>query len=200
MRHLERIVAYREWHVHAKSVPATFEDRAAFRLIALGPGVRVCALFFDCGANASVATPPTLATLRAAVHAADDATASVPNASARRLVVLLVHADGALRLRSDVQAALDDIAVTQRALMRLETWHARQLAVDVPAHELVAPHRFATATEKQRYVPTHLPLMRVTDPVARWLGAELDDIVVEERDDADTGRSLYLRRVVRPRR
>jgi DNA-directed RNA polymerase subunit H (RpoH/RPB5) len=200
------LFAYRAWTVResASVVPATAVRRSRFRVFARTSALRAVALFADVGSRPETATPPTVASIRDAVHAADDDSVRVYGAEASKLhlVVVLVHADGLHRIRSDAQAVIDAVDLaddgdgTNAKSMYIEHWHTRQLAVNVPAHEYVPHHRFASDEERRRYPARQLPRIRLSDPMARWLGAREHDIVVEERDDPDTGRSLYFRRVV----
>lgn len=210
---LASLFSYRNWTPDARSRPV--RHRLRFRFYGSSPSVRVVALFADVPPKArntddddddsDVPTiAPTAASLDAAVRDADDETSAT--AADKQLVVLALHSDVppsgttsvARSLYADAQSFVDAVNLDARRsrVCYVEHWHLRQLAIDVLRHADVSPHRLATADERSRYPVAHLPLLRLSDPVARWLGARESDIVVEERDDEDTGRSLYFRRVV----
>lgn len=111
----------------------------------------------------------------------------------RKLRVIAIRTDSAASVHEAGQAFME--AVNKSKLCRIECWHTRELLIDVLGHCDQSPHRRATESERAKYPIDHLPLMRVTDPVARWLGLDIDDVVIEEREDAYVGQSLYYRRV-----
>jgi DNA-directed RNA polymerase subunit H (RpoH/RPB5) len=169
--------------------------------------------------DAAPCRAPSVAALDAAVAVANAESTTLMSADAaeRQLIVLALHSDTrSHQLGRDVQRFIEsiDLDVEARATVYIEHWHtSRQLAIDVLAHSDVTGrdprddddddeeeekpvHRFATATERARYPLAQLPLIRLCDPVARWLGARTGDVLVEERDEHATGRVLYLRHVV----
>ena len=124
-----------------------------------------------------------------------------------RLVTLALRSDTSEHLSTEAQAYVDSLNLSESRsrLATLEHWHTRtQLAIDVLAHEdncrrvageLVCSHRIAD-DDIVPYRTEHLPLVRLVDPVARWLGARIGDVLVEERDEPSRGLTRYYRHVV----
>jgi len=172
--------------MHARGWPTTSSSHGDDEvvLIAVTPSVRACCI--------NVVDDRTIlarTVVEATIRAADAATAEY---APRQLVVLALHEHD---VRADVRAFVDAANATR--VMYLELWHKRrQLGVNVLEHIDVPRHRLATSAESERYPHDQLPLLRVDDPVARWLGFRENDIVAVEHDDDDTGASVYLRRVV----
>jgi len=204
---LTALFAHRGWTRDAEH-SCLVADRHRFRAFAHSPTVRAVALFVDMRtadrskdelSSPPLAMAPSAGALEAAVRLADAESAALYDKETP-LVVLALRFDSAPRLRADAQAFVDAIDLDRRraAFVYVEHWHTRQLAIDVLAHADVSPHRIASADERRLRTPVveQLPLLRLCDPVARWLGAREGDVVVEERDDDDCGRSLYFRRVV----
>jgi DNA-directed RNA polymerase subunit H len=73
---------------------------------------------------------------------------------------------------------------------------------NVLEHELVPKHELLSEEEKQEVLkrlglkPEELPLLLVTDPVARAIGAKPGDIVRIIRDSPTAGRAIAYRLVV----
>lgn len=175
------MMRYRGWTPNATaSVIST--ATGAFRFFADGPGVRVVALF--------VRPALSLPALRDAI---DVAKATHPPTSTERLVVLALHSGAAIATPATT-AFVTALADAPQSALSVELWHTRlQLGIDVMRHVDVGPHHLANADERARYPASVLWLIRRDDPVARWLGARVGDVVVEEHVSGVPN----LRRVVR---
>ena len=168
------------------------ETRRDFRACARSATHDVVALFTDVRVADDAHVPPTPNSIEAAVRDADGERED----ASRPLLVIGLRCDASERLRADSQAWADSINLDAERSKHLyvEHWHVdRQLGIDVLGHSDVSPHRIVTECPKPA---KDLPLMRLSDPVARWLGAREHNIVVEERNDPDIGLSLYYRRIV----
>ena len=175
---------HRDWPVDTPASVATTVD--AFRVFATTRTVRSVTMF------AGASTTPER--IEQCVRRADAETrALVP----RQLVVLIIRTD-APTVHPNAQAYLDSINLhaERSRVCYVECWHTRDLLIDVLGHCDQSPHRRATPSERAAYPLAQLPLMRLSDPVARRLGMRENDVIVEERTDPDVGRSLYYRRIV----
>jgi len=66
----------------------------------------------------------------------------------------------------------------------------------VPCHEVVPPHEAARILRELGIRPEQLPWLRVTDPVARAIGAKPGDIVKIYRKSPTSGEVVVYRYVV----
>jgi DNA-directed RNA polymerase subunit H (RpoH/RPB5) len=93
--------------------------------------------------------------------------------------VLLVHHDG---MTPSVKKAIHDMDMT------IELFSQRELTYNILKHELVPRH---TVIGHSKRNDQKLPLLRRTDPVARFLAFRVGDIVQIDRPDG----TLYIRYV-----
>jgi len=209
---LQQLATYRGWHIDSEHNVLT-PHRGLFRFYAHTDTVRVAALFVDFATDVIRrgrfnnpdallrSVSPKSAAIQTMIHLADTETVEVLGKSVaeqRTLIVLILHADAHQSLQAEAQHFVDEITLNREhaAVLYLEPWHIDELAIDVVAHSDVNVHRRASDDERRAYLVEHLPLMLMSDPVARWLGFREDDVVVEVRNDCDMGESKYLRRVV----
>lgn len=66
----------------------------------------------------------------------------------------------------------------------------------VPVHQILTPEEREEVLEKYRVKPYQLPRIRVSDPVAKSIGAKAGDIVKIIRDSPTAGRYVSYRYVV----
>jgi len=185
-------------------------SRRTFRVFANSASVRFVALFADYGAvelrkpRLTVQPPsmrPTDRSVDMAIRQAHAETVVGGGDDTRRLEVVLLHAekvDTKLTVGIDARFFIDHLRLNrERAkLVNCDLWHVCELHIDVLAHIDVPVHRLATKDECARFDAEDLPLMLLDDPVRRWHGFLIDDVVAIEFNDADVGRRLQLRRVV----
>jgi DNA-directed RNA polymerase subunit H (RpoH/RPB5) len=204
---LRLLFGYRGWTMRT---PALVERRRDFRAFASSESVRAVALFGDFSTeerrkgSSSAAEParvmPTASALQWAVERADDDSLAEfgAGAEAKTLVVLVLRSDAkSSALYAEAQAFVDSLTLVpaRASVCYVEVWHTQQqLAIDVLGHVLVGPHRLER--KYTRHPLAQLPLIRLADPVVHWLGGHVDDVIVETRNEPDSGESLYARRVV----
>lgn len=115
------------------------------------------------------------------------------------LSVLLLHDYGANTIRRDVSSFLETLRIESNGRFRVELWNIATLqynvlrCADVPQHRLIEPATYATAVPCAISV---LPLMLVSDPVARAMGLVPGDVISVERTDSRVGKTTYWRRVI----
>jgi len=185
------------------------DDRADFRLFACSETTQFVALFADFKTDevrrrrfGGTSVQPTAIAIDTRARIADFETQRYR--LQRRLVVVLLRADTcsnsmtAPTLGADARFYMDHIRfdAEMSEIIGLEMWHVDQLRIDVLAHVDVPRHRIPTAEERKKYNVKYLPLMLLDDPVARWLGFSIDDVIAIDLEDADMGRSVQLRRIV----
>jgi DNA-directed RNA polymerase subunit H len=193
---LNQIAHYRRWSVD-RFVIASAETRGEFRWIASSDTHRIVALFGDFrAANArrkryigDSVLPHADAIVDAVQRANDETKNEYPD---KRLLVMFLFAS--TKRTFDVNGI--DVISKLRATVDIEPWHVEDFGIDPIAHVATPNHRFASDEERDQFEREHLPKIFDTDPVVRWLGFRVGDVVAIERDSPDTGRSLYFRQVV----
>ena len=192
-----------------RSVVRCTPSRRQFRVYANSDRVRFVALFADY--NASELRKPRADAQPVAVRPTDRSVDQVvmqahaesqQPGEKRRLDVLLLHSEppskkGQQSVGVDARFFIDHFRLNRKNASKIncDLWHLDQLFIDAVAHTDTPPHRLATRAERRHVDAALLPLLLIDDPMRRWHGFLIDDVVAVDLDDADTGRQLRLLRV-----
>ena len=133
-----------------------------------------------------------MSTLRAVVARARDEVALEAAGGRRVRVLVLLSTDDTVHAPTLEYVSALPLEMPQ---VRVELWPTNELLFDVLAHELQPRYRALTPTERERHASDTLALLPVTDVAARWLGLAVGDLIVEQSDNPDVGRTALVLRV-----
>ena len=118
----------------------------------------------------------------------------------RPLCIVLLRTTASANIKKDIDYMIHTALATEevrKTLRRVEMWSLEELRIPILDHVNMSKYEKCASPLQIRFVPGQLSLMLVSDPVARWLGLDVGDIVAIHRVDSRFGPCTCYRRVVR---